>query len=342
MGALLIPWWSGGPSTPEPENLNYAWGVIENWRTSHGLPLNVFQAGLRSRAKRVDEEFIVAQRMKRISSVMNKLHREPTMKLSQMQDLGGCRVILPDINAVDTLYGMYRGDEPLLSGEGSLKCHDYIRGPKDDGYRGIHIVGRYCPRIKSREPWNGHRIEIQLRSRLQHAFATTVETVTTFTREPLKFGAGPAKWRRFFALMGSALALREATPLVRGTPTDATELVRELREVTRTLKVRQRLQGWTDAVRALPRKNVEGFKWLLLVLNLDQNTVKVRGYSNRREASKVIAEIEQSKNEDLDAVLVWVRSVSDLRAAYPNYYADTREFIEALGYTLLPPRRRGR
>ena len=337
MGALLVPWWSGAG---KPDNLGHAWVVIENWRSSHGLPSNVFQAGLRSRAKRVTREVIVAQRMKRIISVMNKLHREPLMKLSQMQDLGGCRAILPSVNEVDKLYGMYRGDEPLLAGEGYLKCHDYIRAPKDDGYRGIHVVGRYSARIADREAWNGHRIEIQLRSRLQHAFATTVETVTTFTREPLKFGAGPAKWRRFFALMGSALAVREATPLVPGTPIDATELIKELRDVTRTLKVRQRLQGWTDAVKTLPRKNIDGFKWLLLVLNLADNTVKVTGYSNRREASTVIAEIEQSKNEELDAVLVWVGSISDLRAAYPNYYADTREFIEALDHALGSPRKR--
>ena len=340
MATLLLPWWTGGPRAPVPKNLDYAWPVIENWRTSHGLPLNVFQAGLRSRIRRVDEEVIVAQRMKRMISVMNKLHRHRDMKLSQMQDLGGCRAILPDVNAVDAIYGMYRGDEPLLGGEGSLKCYDYIREPKEDGYRGIHVVGRYSPRIAAREPWNGHRIEIQLRSRLQHAFATTVETVTTFTKEPLKFGAGPVKWRRFFALMGSALAAREATQLVPGTPTDPTELVKELRDTTRTLKVRQRLQGWTDAVRTLPRKNVEGFKWLLLVLDLERNTVKVQGYSSRGEASKVIAEIEQSKNDDLDAVLVWVRSVSDLRAAYPNYYADTREFIQALDHALGAPTKR--
>lgn len=340
MGTSLLPWWTGGPHFPDPDNLDYAWGVIENWRTSHGLPLNVFQAGLRSRVRRVDEEVIVAQRMKRMTSVMNKLHRHRDMKLSQMHDLGGCRAILTDVNAVDAVYGMYRGDEPLVGDEGSLKCYDYIREPKDDGYRGIHVVGRYSARIADREPWNGHRIEIQLRSRLQHAFATTVETVTTFTKEPLKFGAGPVKWRRFFALMGSALAVREATPLVPDTPTDTSDLVKELRDVTRTLKVRQRLQGWTDAVRTLPRKNIEDFKWLLLVLDLDKNTVKVQGYSSRREASKVIAEIEQSKDDSLDAVLVWVRSVSDLRAAYPNYYADTREFIQALDHALGMPIKR--
>jgi hypothetical protein len=48
----------------------------------------------------------------------------------------------------------------------------------------------------------------------------------------------------------------------------------------------------------------EDFKWLLLVLNLESNTVSVRGYASRREASKAISEIEQSGKEGIDAVLV--------------------------------------
>lgn len=328
-GATLIPWWWKKRSVTTKE-IGDAFAIVENWRTSHGLPLNVFQACLRSRAKRIEDDFLVAQRMKRFASVMNKLVREPHMKLSQMQDLGGCRAILPDVASVDRLYGMYRGDEPLFSTETSLKCYDYIRRPKDDGYRGIHIVGRYHARTPDRDPWNGQRVEIQLRTRLQHAFATTVETVTTFTREPLKFGAGPIAWRRFFSLVGSVFAIRECTPLVDGTPHNESELIRELREVTRELKVRGRLRGWTEALRTLPRKNVSDFSWLLLVLNTKLNTVKVTGFASRREAAEAVSKIEKSRQEELDAVLVWVRSIDDLRAAYPNYYADTREFIRAL------------
>jgi hypothetical protein len=36
---------------------------------------------------------------------MNKLTGEPRMKLSQMQDLGGCRAIMSSIDAVEQLYG---------------------------------------------------------------------------------------------------------------------------------------------------------------------------------------------------------------------------------------------
>jgi hypothetical protein len=222
-GGVLIPWWTD-PDAKLDDPLYQAYKVVENWRTSHGLPLNVVQAVLRSRSQRVEANVIVAQRLKRFSSILNKLVRESAMKLSQMHDLGGCRAILSNVPAVRTLFEMYRGEPVLLSDETSLRCYDYISNPKDDGYRGIHVVVRYHPRQQSRAPWDGQRIEIQLRTKLQHAFATAVETVTTFTREPLKFGAGPAEWRRFFSVMGSALGVREGTPLVNGTPQNEQEL----------------------------------------------------------------------------------------------------------------------
>jgi hypothetical protein len=333
-GAILIPWWTN-PEARLDDPLWQAYKVIENWRTSHGLPLNVVQAVLRGRAERVERNVIVAQRLKRMSSVMNKLVREPKMKLSQMHDLGGCRAILSDVRAVRALLEMYRGEPTLIKDEEtSIKCYDYIEDPKDDGYRGIHVVARYHPRRESRAPWDGQRIEVQLRTKLQHAFATAVETVTTFTREPLKFGAGPAEWRRFFSLMGSALAIREGTPLVSGTPQNELELVAELGNVAKELRVRQRLRKWAGAIRTLPRRNIADFKWLLLVLDTEKNTIQVTGFADRRQASKEIGKIEPSTRKNLDAVLVAVSSIKQLRAAYPNYYADTREFLNALTIAL--------
>jgi hypothetical protein len=332
-GQFLVGWWNDPSDDMPMEKWTPAFHIVDNWRACHGLPLNVIQAGLRGRIRRVEQKPIVAQRLKRFSSIMNKLVREPDMKLSQMQDLGGCRVILSNVPAVVAIYHMYE-QEPRLYEEGSLKCYDYVTTPKEDGYRGIHVVARYHPRLVERMPWNGQRIEIQLRTKLQHAFATAVETVTTFTREPLKFGAGPAEWKRFFSLAGSVLAVREKTPLVENTPSNEAELIAELREAAKALKVTQRLQGWASALRTLPRKHIKNFEWLLLALDTTKNTIAVTGYPSREEASKAVAEIEKSKRTDLDAVLVWVNSVKRLRAAYPNYYADATAFLEALTVAL--------
>ncbi len=329
-GVALVPWWIAS-NAERPEKWGDYVSAVFNWRACHALPLNVFQKTLRVRASKVDPNAIVAQRLKRFASVMNKLAREQDMKLSQMQDLGGCRAIVSNISAVYQIYDMYLAANNKKETEVSIKCKDYINEPKPDGYRGIHIVGRYHPRIKDRQIWDGQRIEIQLRTKLQHAFATAVETVTTFTRHPLKFGGGPDDWKRFFSLMGSALALRENTPVVPGTPEQKEELISELRQNARNLRIRPRLRGWSDALRTLPRQNTEeGFKWLLLVLNTRENTIQVTGYTDKAKASDLLEKLELSEDTDLDPVLVYVPSINDLRTAYPNYYADTREFLKAL------------
>jgi len=330
-GAGLIPWWLGKVSGESLKDFGDFVAAVFNWRACHALPLNVFQKTLRVRASKVDSDAIVAQRLKRFASVMHKLTREQDMKLSQMQDLGGCRAIVSNIAAVYLIYEMYLAAENEKQTEVSIKSKDYIKEPKPDGYRGIHIVGRYHPRIKTRQIWDGQRIEIQLRTKLQHAFATAVETVTTFTRHPLKFGGGPDDWKRFFSLMGSALALRENTAIVPGTPEQKEELISELRHAARKLKVRPRLRGWSDAMHTLPRQNIKpGFKWLLLVLNTRENTIQVTGYTDKTKASEQLEKLELSEDGDLDPVLVYVSSINDLRTAYPNYYADTKEFLKAL------------
>jgi hypothetical protein len=67
------------------------------------------------------------------------------------------------------------------------------------------------------------------------------------------------------------------------------------------------------------------------VLDTAENTIRVTGYEDRNKANNAVAQIERSpKAATLDAVLVWVPQARDLRSAYPNYYADTRAFLDAL------------
>lgn len=44
-------------------------------------------------------EPIVAQRLKRVPTIAGKLLREPGMKLSRMEDVGGVRAVLPSQEA---------------------------------------------------------------------------------------------------------------------------------------------------------------------------------------------------------------------------------------------------
>ena len=188
--------------------------IVNNWRSSHSFPLNTFTVGLKRRTKKIAPTTITAQRIKRMSSIEYKLNRFKTMTLSQMQDIGGCRAIMTSVSDVERLVADYRKSEikhPMH------ECDDYIANPKESGYRGVHLIYRYNSDRK--QTYNTLKIEMQIRTHLQHAWATAVETVGTLQQQALKSSQGEEDWLRFFALTSAAFSHREESPPVPGTPT---------------------------------------------------------------------------------------------------------------------------
>jgi hypothetical protein len=293
------------------------------------------QVGLRAKARQVDAEALVAQRIKRLSSIEAKLRRFDRMNLARMQDLGGCRAVVSSIARVRELVGLYETSQFKHKLVGK---DDYITNPQASGYRGIHLVYKY---FSDRSPtYNGLQIELQLRSPLQHAWATAVETVGTFLRQALKASQGHADWLRFFSLMGSALALRERTALVPGTPQNRGELIEELRESAVSLDVERRLRTYGAALQTLEDPSVANADFFLLALNPGEGTVNIRGYA-RTELPHATADYLATERvldsfSGAEAVLVSVESVAALQRAYPNYFLDTTAFLKALHRALAP------
>lgn len=77
-----------------PQEIDNATDIIDNWRAAHAFPMHVIYMHLRRMATSVNKNIIVAERLKRLDSIINKLKREQTMSLWVMQDLGGCRFIV--------------------------------------------------------------------------------------------------------------------------------------------------------------------------------------------------------------------------------------------------------
>jgi (p)ppGpp synthase/HD superfamily hydrolase len=146
--------------------------ISNNWRGAHAYPLNTFQVNLRNTSRRFDENPIIAQRIKRHQSIVNKLVLQKSMKLTQMQDLGGCRAILSSVTTVRKVVDYYLTQSAIKHERASID--DYIDKPKISGYRGVHLVYRYFSDKKPKECFNGLKIEMQIRSRYQHAWATAV------------------------------------------------------------------------------------------------------------------------------------------------------------------------
>ncbi len=149
----------------------HSYEILANWRACHGYPINTFQATLRTRLKKIDPEALVAQRLKRTPSILNKLQRFKGMNLARMQDIGGLRAVVASTRRLEELNEAYIGSK--LTHE-LVSQYDYVRHPKPSGYRSIHLVYRYKGR--SATPYDGLLLEIQLRTRVQHSWATAVET----------------------------------------------------------------------------------------------------------------------------------------------------------------------
>jgi hypothetical protein len=85
------------------------------------------------------------------------------------------------------------------------------------------------------------------------------------------------------------------------------------------------LQGETLTDNAFP---------YLLVFDSARKTVEVRGFQKSESAKAdekyLRAEKDAAANLDVQALLVSVDSVTALRSAYPNHYADTSAFLNAV------------
>lgn len=304
----------------------WAYEVLANWRACHGYPINTFQALLRHRMRKIHGDTIVAQRLKRAPSVIAKLHRFSTMNLVQMQDIGGLRAIVPNVHKVRMVEGQYRDarfDHKLVT------TKDYISNPKSDGYRSVHLVYRYRNRRKS--VYNGQLIELQFRSKLQHAWATAVETMGTFLGQALKSGQGEREWREFFELASAAMTYLEETASIPGYEgIDERTIIEELADADARLRVLDQLQGFSIAARNITETKGQG-GYHLVVLDSDRRVVNIHPYpkSQLERANIDYAQVEEraQRGERLEAVLVSAGPISALKKAYPNYFLDTHEFV---------------
>ena len=280
--------------------------------------------GLRRRGKRVGSGVIVAQRIKRLSSIELKLRLRSSMKLSQMQDIGGCRAILKNVRMVRELVRSFKTSDikhRLLTED------DYIAQPRASGYRGVHLVYSYYSDRK--DTYNGLKIELQIRSQLQHAWATAVEVVGTMIDQALKSSLGDESWLRFFQLMSSEIAREERTPIVEGTPASAQKARREISQFVKAHDPVARLAAYRSALRFVESRGADNH-YYILHLAPRQNSLTVRAFrrDESERASLVYLEVEETlnKRQGEEAVLVSVDSIASLRKAYPNYFLDTQLF----------------
>lgn len=297
--------------------------VFFNWRSAHAFPMQIMLDLLRKNAIRINKKALVVQRLKRVPSILNKLNREKGMSLSRMEDIAGCRAVLNDHKEVYQLY------ENLKNSKTKNILHrqrDYILNPKESGYRGIHIVYKYNG---SKEKYRGLFVELQIRSKIQHSWATAVEVVGSFTKQALKASYGEPIWLDFFKYASVEFAKFENCPVDK--KYERIETLKELKKCMNDLEIDKRLRAFNVAVKTISsRTGTTGAGYYILVLDLERRVINLRGFnkSQLEEATNIYNQEEQKFSDDdtKDLVLVSAGSVLELKRAYPNYFSDTNMF----------------
>jgi putative GTP pyrophosphokinase len=281
--------------------------IVNSWRICHAYPINTFKSSLHKKTKDYKQP-IIAQRLKRLPTIIDKLGRYPSMSLSRMQDIGGVRVVVNSIKEVRELQIQYQ-DETRFDHE-LVREDDYILLPKEDGYRGVHLVYRYNnTRYKEAFQYNGLLIELQLRTKLQHTWA----------------------WLKFFAVTSSAFAYVEKAELVpHYKKFNAIEIYKEVARLEKKLDVLEHIRGLSVAANAIHTQGYGGF-YHLIILNTEQHSVKIKSYTRDQllQASEDYAatEAQATLGAKIEPVLVSAGPLKQLKKAYPNYFLDVNDFV---------------
>jgi putative GTP pyrophosphokinase len=306
----------------------WATGVLNEWREAHAPLLEVFETGLRGQLAGIDAEALVARRLKRTPSVVAKLRKMSTLRLPNMQDIGGIRAVVHDMAAVRKLDGrLSEPPAPYIVGNRV----DYTSAPRESGYRSLHLIYRNGPP----PPGDGtFQLELQVRTRLQHAWATAVETVDAFQRHTLKAGSGPPEWNEFFFTASAALASLEGCephPAFSGLAPG--EIYSRTASLTRRLLVRERLRQYSAVMHETAPAHGPDAYFLLRLYPEDQRTItEIFRPEHLTTATAALAMWERraAEGEAVLVVLVAAGMIDTLRQAYPNYFADTQEFVRLL------------
>lgn len=155
-------------------------------------------------------------------SIIEKLRREKTMHLTQMQDIAGCRVVVDGIQKQDQVV------ESLTRALRNVRVVDR-RSEPSHGYRAVHLIAKVRDKL----------VEIQVRSELQDLWAQQSEIMSDTTDPRIKYGGGDRDAQELLSTNSKWIAQIE-------------EAEKEL--VVRKAGLAQNLKKLNEIFRNVPRK----------------------------------------------------------------------------------------
>lgn len=240
-----------------------------------------------------------------------------------MDDVAGCRIIFQSIADLRSFRESFHKARFKHKRRNDIDKYDYIKKPKDTGYRGIHDVYSYDVNSTNGKQYEGLLLEIQYRTLIQHAWATAVEVIGFITENQPKFQKGDKRYEHCMALASEILA--RAYEDINGPYPEKTnsDLINEFNQLDRELHLVEMLTGLNIAeTESTKNKNS-------IIIFREIGEIEIRSFKEATDALKELFKIEK-ENPNLDVVLVKADTSEEIRMAFRNYFSDAKDFIRLL------------
>jgi hypothetical protein len=274
--------------------------------------------------------YIISQREKRLESIRAKLKRIEGMYLNSMGDIGGVRIVLPTLKDVNTFVAHFPGKSKNIK---VRYTKDYIATPKEDGYRSYHLgLNTTCSAFEHQLP-----IELQIRTRRQHAWATAVEVAGLLQKASFKTGDWSQHWKAFFIAAGHYLYEKDKG--LKMSEVYALQCTQELVALEAQHNFMKQLAFTNFVLNDDELRNSDKLEAVVLDATFKENQSRVVAYpvyKNKplmyRKFDEMLQEQELKYQKDQSGIILRLETndIKNISKAYPMLFLDTSLFLHEL------------
>lgn len=332
-------------------NLKEAITIIHSFRAEHEYALEYVLNFISALCDEQKVGYLSFSRLKRLQTIVDKMHRPSldgrvanSICITNMNDIAGCRFVF------DTLQQLEAVKEIIVEKTSEWECleferfYDYIACPKesDCGYRCLHSVFYYFDEDNKK-----YRVEAQLRTKLQHVWATAVEIIDLINQTEIKTISfydeshkkpEQLKWERLLRLMSDYIAHEDG--VVELSKKQLFEIKEELVVINNDINAIEKLSSFEMVFQSkdLEGENKNDKQHVLCVIDeLTQGVETINFYEIEQEAIQAYNNLEKVYAGSINhrVLLFSIAEVEKLKRAYPNYLGSCSEFVGQLNKVML-------
>ena len=328
-----------GIELTEEEKLEF-----DNFREAHNIIIKLFTIELKK--VNFSNQHLTASRNKRIETIISKLRRPEKPKLDRIHDIAGPRIIFENIKSLEDYIDILENTELVNFKEKineDKNRYNYIKNPKSDGYRSIHKVFYYSSNIPystlNEKSFNleNKKIELQLRTRLQHIWATTVEIYDIINKSNIKTGTHNKLETK------EGLFFKKCSLVFEGIESNDVEKIKiNINEIFRDkdlVEIYNRLKGIKNIKNIQLPKTLGSDEVFILITDLNKGkttffTTEPIEKNDKQDTFLINASYrrleEKNTKGEYILLLLTLGDIKKLKNVYPNYFLNTNKFISIL------------